>query len=48
MTRLFCRTDLFGRFVSAVVYLPRDRYNTEVRERISEILTEACGASEQG
>lgn len=44
VTRLFCRTDLFGRFVSAVVYLPRDRYNSEVRERISEILTEAYGA----
>ena len=44
VTRLFSRTDLFGRFVSAVVFLPRDRYNTEVRERISEILTEAYGA----
>lgn len=44
VTRVFSRTDLFGRFVSAVVYLPRDRYNTEVRQRISDILTEAYGA----
>mgnify|MGYP002717895976 CR=1 FL=1 len=28
---LSVRRDPFGRFVSAVVYLPRDRYNTEIR-----------------
>ncbi len=36
--RLFLRPDEFGRFVSALVYLPRDRYNTETRLRIQEIL----------
>lgn len=36
-TRLFLRPDDFGRFVSAVVFLPRDRYNTGVRQRIEEV-----------
>lgn len=37
-TRLFLRPDEFGRFVSAVVFLPRDRYNTGVRQRIEAVL----------
>jgi glutamate dehydrogenase len=40
-TRLFVRRDPYGRFVSCLVYLPRDRYTTEVRLRIQEILREA-------
>ncbi|WP_269929016.1 NAD-glutamate dehydrogenase [Kocuria massiliensis] len=40
-TRLFLRPDEFGRFVSAVVFLPRDRYNTGVRLRIEKVLYEA-------
>jgi glutamate dehydrogenase len=36
--RLFIRRDVYGRFLSCLVYLPRDRYNTAVRERISSIL----------
>ena len=39
--RLFVRRDLFGRFFSCLVYLPRDRFNTDNRRRIQEILTEA-------
>src|SRR5690606_13766559 len=30
-TRLFLRRDRYGRFYSALLYIPRDRYNTEVR-----------------
>jgi len=30
-TRLFLRRDPFGRFTSAQVFVPRDRYNTELR-----------------
>lgn len=37
ITRLFLRPDDFGRFVSAVVFLPRDRYNTTVRQRIEDV-----------
>jgi glutamate dehydrogenase len=40
-TRLFLREDDYGRFVSAIVYIPRDRYNTAVRLRMAEILKDA-------
>ena len=36
--RLFVRRDAYGRFLSCLVYLPRDRYTTAVRERIASIL----------
>ena len=31
--RLFLRPDAYGRYMSCLVYLPRDRYTTEVRLR---------------
>ncbi len=37
-TRLFLRRDLWGRFFSCLVYLPRENFNTDVRTRIQEIL----------
>jgi glutamate dehydrogenase len=40
-TRLFLRADRYGRFVSALVYLPRDRYTTDVRLAMESILREA-------
>ena len=43
-TRLFLRQDTFGRFMSAVVFLPRDRYNTSVRQRIETQLFEVFDA----
>ncbi|SEE86255.1 glutamate dehydrogenase [Ruania alba] len=42
--KLFLRRDEFGRFVSVLVYLPRDRYNTTVRLRLESILRQAFGA----
>ncbi|HEY4614359.1 MAG TPA: NAD-glutamate dehydrogenase [Citricoccus sp.] len=42
-TRLFLRPDTYGRFMNALVYLPRDRYNTAVRGRIQDVLLEALG-----
>ncbi len=38
--RVFARRDTYGRYVSVLVYLPRDRYNTTVRERFAQILKE--------
>jgi len=38
--RVFARIDRFDRFVSVLIYAPRDRYNTRVRERISALLCE--------
>jgi glutamate dehydrogenase len=40
-TRLFLRRDRYGRYMSCLVYLPRDRYTTEVRLRAQDILKEA-------
>src|SRR4051812_3102356 len=40
-TRLFMRVDDYGRYVSCLVFLPRDRYTTSVRLRMEEILREA-------
>ncbi|VAW12904.1 NAD-specific glutamate dehydrogenase, large form [hydrothermal vent metagenome] len=37
-TRVFVRKDKFDRFVSALVYVPRDAYDTEVRKKIGVIL----------
>jgi glutamate dehydrogenase len=45
-TRLFLRRDPFGRFTSALVFVPRDRYNTELRTKISsELMTALDGLS---
>ncbi|HEV2651190.1 MAG TPA: hypothetical protein VGU69_08030, partial [Rhizomicrobium sp.] len=39
--RVFLRFDRFDRFVSALVFVPRDRYDTHARERIHHILAHA-------
>ena len=39
--RLFVRRDAFGRFLSCLVYLPRERFDTQNRQRIQEILQQA-------
>ncbi|HEY0403991.1 MAG TPA: NAD-glutamate dehydrogenase domain-containing protein, partial [Blastococcus sp.] len=44
-TRLFLRQDPTGRFWSALVYLPRDRYTTEVRLAIQQLLLERLGGT---
>ena len=41
---VFTRDDDFGRFVSVIVYLPRDRYNTRLRETVAAHLAEVYGA----
>ena len=40
-SKLFLRRDRYGRFFSALAYIPRDRFNTDVRNRIEALLTEA-------
>src|SRR5687767_9610330 len=39
--RLLVRRDMFGRFMSCLVFLPRDRLTTSLRNRIQEILKSA-------
>ncbi|NYE35280.1 glutamate dehydrogenase [Nocardioides cavernae] len=41
--RAFVRRDTYGRYVSVLVYLPRDRYSTAVREKFSQILSDDLG-----
>jgi glutamate dehydrogenase len=41
--RLFVRRDTYGRFFSCLVFVPRDRYNTLIRERMQGILLRAFG-----
>jgi glutamate dehydrogenase len=43
--RLFVRPEFFGRYVTCMVYMPRDRYNTETRTGIQELLLGAYGAT---
>ncbi|NNK52081.1 MAG: NAD-glutamate dehydrogenase [Xanthomonadales bacterium] len=43
--RLFIRQERYSRFYSCLVYLPRERFNTENREAIQEILNRALRGS---
>ena len=42
-TALFVRRDGLGRFVSCLIYAPRDRFTTALRERFAEILAAGFG-----
>jgi glutamate dehydrogenase len=39
--RVLARRDPYNRFFSCLIYVPRDRYNTEVRQRIEQIMLDA-------
>ncbi len=43
--RLFLRRDSYGQFVSCQVYIPRERYSTELRTRLESILLEELHGS---
>ncbi len=46
--RLLVRRDPYGRFFSCLLYVPRDRYNTQARRRIEQILLqELAGLSHE-
>lgn len=45
-TRLFIRRDRYGRFFTCLVFVPRDRFNTSVRERIEALLGSALHAEQ--
>jgi glutamate dehydrogenase len=40
-TRLFVRSDVYGRFLSCLIYVPRENHNTELRDRMRQILMQA-------
>lgn len=39
--RLFSRVDNFERYVSCIVYIPRERFSTSIREQMENILSRA-------
>ncbi len=40
-TKIFIRCDVLNKFLSCVVYVPRDLYSTELRQRMQAILVDA-------
>ncbi|TAL63460.1 MAG: NAD-glutamate dehydrogenase [Legionella sp.] len=44
--RMFARVDVYHRFISCLVYVPKDRTNTELRLAMQKILAESFHAEE--
>jgi glutamate dehydrogenase len=44
--RVFCRRDVFGRFYSCLVYVPRDQYNPRSHRAIESVLLGGLGGTE--
>lgn len=44
--RLFIHRDPFWRFYSCIVYVPRDRFNTEIRQAIQDLLAQSLGGED--
>ncbi|MGF1711052.1 NAD-glutamate dehydrogenase [Vibrio kagoshimensis] len=47
LLRLFVRRDPFGRFFSCMVYVTKDRYNTELRRQTQRILKQYFGCEQE-
>ncbi|WP_229745088.1 NAD-glutamate dehydrogenase [Sediminivirga luteola] len=43
-SRVFTRRDPYQRFISVIVYVPRDLYDTAARLRVERVLRESCQA----
>ncbi|GAB3887179.1 hypothetical protein GCM10027612_25590 [Microbispora bryophytorum subsp. camponoti] len=43
--KLFLRRDDYGRYISCLIFLPRDRYTTKVRLHMQRILMKALGGT---
>ncbi|MFT6076888.1 MAG: glutamate dehydrogenase [Rickettsiales bacterium] len=41
LVRMFVRHDKFSRFVSHLIFIPRDKFNTELKERIQDLISKA-------
>ena len=46
--RIFSRTDHYQRFVSSLVYIPRNKFNTELRIKVQQALIQAFGGISSG
>jgi len=48
LVRVFVRRDMFRRFFSCIVFVPRDRYTSVARRRIAEVLVETLDGTPDG
>lgn len=46
MIKLFVRKDSYGRFISCLVYVPRDLYHTSLREKMQTVLAGTFNSEE--
>ncbi len=46
MVRLFIRRDLFGKFLTCLVYIPRDYFSTKIRLKIQDFIGKLLGTRE--
>jgi len=46
MVKLFVRRDLFGKFLTCLVYIPRDYFSTKIRLKIQELIGNLLGTNE--
>lgn len=46
ITKLFVRGDAFGRYYSCMVYVPREKYNTRLRQDTQKLFQETFGSSQ--
>lgn len=44
--RMFARMDVYHRFISCLVYVPKERFNTELRQAMETILRDSFNATE--
>lgn len=47
ISRLFVRKDIFGRFYSCMVFVPRERYNTQLRKDTQSLLKKSLGSEKE-
>ena len=40
---MFVRRDPFGRYISCLIYVPRERYDTRLREQVQDVLEDGFG-----
>lgn len=45
ITRVFIRRDIFGRFASCMVYVPKERYHTVLRQKTQAILKQTFASN---
>jgi len=46
MVKIFVRPDLFGKFLTCIIYIPRDYFSTKIRLKIQEYIGSLLGTSE--